>query len=140
MIKNNFPYVEFITVLNFYFYELKEIISNEYRSVCENYKLIGLEGEYTSFIVQLETELDLLDHILGCFNCIENLLEFTKGVLNPNYEQFSFLISGNDNEIDPRSIIKTRINERIIQLNNLKETSICELRNLRDTLNGISKL
>lgn len=139
MIQNNLPYVEFITVLNFYFYKLKEIISNEDR-VCENFKLIGLEGEYTSFIVQLETELDLLDHILGCFNCMENLLEFTKGVLNPYYEQFSFLISGYDNEIDPKSFIKTRINERIIQLNNLKETSICELRNLRGTLNGITKL
>lgn len=126
----------FITLLNFYFYRLKQTITKEDQFPCETYKLLGLEGEYTTLIVQLETELDLLGHIQDCSNCMKNLIEFIQsGVSNPNFKQFTRLFSGYDEKTDLIIFISTRINERIKQLNNLKEDAITELMNLRDTLN-----
>ena len=124
----------FITILNFYFYRLKQTISKEDQFPCETYKLLGLEGEYTTLIVQLETELDLLGHIQDCSNCMKNLIEFIQGAPNQNFKQFTRLLSGYNEKTDLNIFINTRINERIKQLNNLKEDAITELLNLRETL------
>jgi len=67
---------------------------------------------------------------------MKNLIEFIRsGVSNPNFKQFTRLFSGYDEKTDLNIFISTRINERIKQLNNLKEDAITELMNLRDTLN-----
>ena len=124
----------FITLLNFYFYRLKQTITKEDQFPCDTYKLLGLEGEYTTLIVQLETELDLLGHIQDCSNCMKNLIEFIQGAPNPNFKQFTRLFSGYNEKTDLNIFINTRINERIKQLNNLKEDAITELLNLRETL------
>jgi len=36
---------------------------------CEGFRLLELRGEYTSFIMELETELALLRHIVDCDGC-----------------------------------------------------------------------
>ena len=64
---------------------------------------------------------------------MENLVSFAQGTPNPYYKQFTRLISGYDQKTDPNFIV-TRINERIIQLNKLREDAITELTNLQGSL------
>ena len=87
-------------------------------------------------MVQLETELDLLSHVLECSTCMENLVSLAKGTPNPGYNQFTRLVIGYDNNIDPRDFVLQRINERLGQLEKLREDAINELKNLHTTLNS----
>jgi len=65
---------------------------------------------------------------------MENLVSFAQGTPNPYYKQFTRLISGYDKKTDPNNFMVTRINERIIQLNKLREDAITELTNLQGSL------
>ncbi len=44
-------------------------ISMSFRDNCENFNLLELNGKYRSFIIDLETELNLLRHIRDCRVC-----------------------------------------------------------------------
>ena len=111
------------------------IKTNE-KSPCETNILIGLQGEYTKLVVQLETEIDLLTHVLECSTCMGNLISLAKGTPNPSYKQFTRLISGYDKKTDPKAFIVKRINIRLGQLEKLREDAISELKNLHNTLNS----
>jgi len=40
---------------------------------CEKLSLLSLEGEYISFLVELENERTLLEHLLSCGKCMGSL-------------------------------------------------------------------
>ena len=45
---------------------------------CEKLSLLSLEGEYISFLVELENERTLLEHLLSCEKCMGSLRGYLK--------------------------------------------------------------
>lgn len=46
---------------------------------CEEFRLHELKGEYASFILDLESEANLLEHVLGCKRCRDRIRRLIEG-------------------------------------------------------------
>ena len=46
---------------------------------CEEFRLHELKGEYASFILDLESEATLLEHVLGCKRCRDRIRRLIEG-------------------------------------------------------------
>jgi hypothetical protein len=46
---------------------------------CEEFRLHELKGEYASFILDLESEANLLEHVLGCKRCRDSIRRLIEG-------------------------------------------------------------
>jgi len=103
---------------------------------CETMKLLGLEGEYLSFLLDMEVELGLLRHVLGCNVCLGTIKERISGEgkneLGTIGELFNDAIGVNVVDLD--ELVERRINQRIEQLECLKEDADLELEDLRRNL------
>ena len=103
---------------------------------CEAMRLLGLEGEYLSFLLDMEVELGLLRHVLGCNVCLRTIKVRISGEgkieLGPIGELFDDAIGVNVMELG--DLVERRINQRIEQLERLKEDAGLELEDLRRNL------
>jgi hypothetical protein len=103
---------------------------------CETMRLLGLEGEYLSFLLDMEVELGLLRHVLGCNMCLRTIKERISGegksALGAIGELFDDAIGVNVMELG--DLVERRINQRIEQLERLKEDAGLELEDLRRNL------
>jgi len=103
---------------------------------CEAMKLLGLEGEYLSFLLDMEVELGLLRHVLGCNMCLGTIKERMsgegKGELGTIGELFDDVMGVNVVDID--ELVERRISQRIEQLERLKVDADLELEDLRRNL------
>ena len=103
---------------------------------CEAMKLLGLEGEYLSFLLDMEVELGLLRHVLGCNVCLGTIKERISGEgkneLGTIGELFNDAIGVNVVDLD--ELVERRIRQRIEQLERLKEDADLELEDLRRNL------
>jgi hypothetical protein len=103
---------------------------------CEAMKLLGLEGEYLSFLLDMEVELGLLRHVLGCNMCLGTIKERISGEgkseLGTISELFDDAIGVNVLELD--ELVERRIRQRVEQLERLREDADLELENLRENL------
>lgn len=46
---------------------------------CEEFRLHELKGEYASFILDLKSEANLLEHVLGCKRCRDRIRRLIEG-------------------------------------------------------------
>jgi hypothetical protein len=103
---------------------------------CETMKLLGLEGEYLSFLLDMEVELGLLRHVLGCDECQRTIRERIsgegKGEIGTIGKLFDDAIGVNVVDLD--ELVERRISQRIEQLERLKEDADLELADLRRNL------
>ena len=103
---------------------------------CEAMKLLGIEGEYLSFLLDMEVELGLLRHVLGCNVCLgtikERISEEGKGELGSIGVLFDDVTGVNVVDLD--ELVVRRISQRIEQLERLKEDADLELEDLRRNL------
>ena len=98
---------------------------------CEDFRLLALEGEYTSFMVQLEAERALLEHLLECQFCRVNLRKMIEGEFNPAFRSLSALFRTDEKVLDIDSFIDDRLNERLGRLEELFEDARSELMSLK---------
>ena len=103
---------------------------------CEAMRLLGLEGEYLSFLLDMEVELGLLRHVLGCDVCLVTIKEGISGdgkrALGAIGVLFDDAIGVNVMELG--DLVERRMNQRIEQLERLKEDAGLELEDLRRNL------
>jgi hypothetical protein len=103
---------------------------------CEAMRLLGLEGEYLAFLLDMEVELGLIRHVLGCDMCLRTIKERISGEGNGELgaigELFDDVIASN--VVDLEELVERRIRQRIEQLERLKEDADLELEDLRRNL------
>ena len=103
---------------------------------CEAMKLLGIEGEYLSFLLDMEVELGLLRHVLECNVCLGTIKERISGErkdeLGTISELFDDAMGVNVVELD--ELVERRISQRIEQLERLKEDADLEIEDLRRNL------
>lgn len=103
---------------------------------CETMRLLGLEGEYLSFLLDVEVELGLLHHVLGCEACLEAIKGRISGDgecdLGTIGELFDDLEASSVVELD--EVVERIICERIELLGRLREDADLELESLRENL------
>ena len=106
---------------------------------CEAIKLLGLEGEYISFLLGVESEIRLLNHVLGCDECRRSIVKHISGEkpfeLGPLDGLFSPMDGMPLNEI--RELIEQRAKQRIEQLEGLRGDAELELNDLRRNLKDL---
>ena len=103
---------------------------------CETMKLLGLEGEYLSFLLDMEVELGLLRHVLGCNLCLRTIKERISGDEKSELGAIGELFDDamGVNVVDLDELVERRISQRIEQLERLKEDADLELGDLRLSL------
>ncbi len=103
---------------------------------CEAMKLLGLEGEYLSFLLDMEVELGLLRHVLGCNTCLGTVKERISGDGNGELGAIGELFDDamGVNVVGLGELVERRINQRIEQLERLKVDADLELEDLRRNL------
>jgi hypothetical protein len=113
---------------------------------CEPLWLLHMEADYIGFMVSIETEIRLLEHIGSCISCMNKLSEVSNKVRDPTdelEELFSVdlpekLADKPDSEDCPRrddfhdadSCIKARIGWRVKKLKKLLSNAELELGHL----------
>lgn len=103
---------------------------------CETMRLLGLEGEYLSFLLDTEVELGLLRHVLGCDACHETVKELISGDGQSDLGTIGKLfddVTGVD-FVELGDLVERRIGQRIEQLERLREDAGLELEDLRRNL------
>ena len=99
-------------------------------------KLLGLEGEYLSFLLDMEVELGRLRHVLGCDMCLVTVKEGISGAgkveLGPIGELF--VDATGVDVVELGDLVERRIGQRIEQLERLREDAGLELEDLRRNL------
>ncbi len=103
---------------------------------CETMKLLGLEGEYLSFLLDMEVELGLLRHVLGCDECHRTIRERISGDGRSELGAIGVLFDDaiGVNVVDLDELVERRIRQRIEQLERLKVDADLELGDLRRNL------
>ena len=103
---------------------------------CEAMRLLGLEGEYLSFIQGTETELGLLRHVLECDGCLRAVKDGVRGVGSGDLGDFGRLFDDvvGVEVADLEGLIVRRICQRIEQLERLRGDAVLELGDLRANL------
>lgn len=98
--------------------------------------LLGLEGEYLSFIMDMEVELGLLRHVLGCGTCRGVIKGRISGEaeteLGPIGDLFEDAMGASVADLD--EFVERRIVQRIGQLERLMGDADLELEDLRRSL------
>ena len=106
---------------------------------CEALKLLGLEGEYASFLLGVESEMRLLSHVLVCEECRRGIAEHISGArtleLGALDELFSPLRGAPLDEVD--AFIERRAKRRIEQLEAIRGDAELELEDLRRNLKAL---
>ncbi len=103
---------------------------------CEAMRLLGLEGEYLSFLLDMEVELGLLRHVLGCNTCLRTVKERISGAGKSELGTIGELFDDamGVNVVDLDELVERRISQRIEQLERLKVDADLELEDLRRNL------
>ena len=103
---------------------------------CEAMRLLGLEGEYLSFLLDMEVELGLLRHVLGCSMCLETIKGQISGEGESDLGTIGELFDDamGVNVVDLDDLVERRISQRIEQLERLKKDADLELEDLRRNL------
>ena len=103
---------------------------------CEAIKLLGLEGEYISFLLGTETEIRLLSHVLECEECRRSIVKHISGEkpleLGPLDELFSPIRGTPPNQI--QGLVEQRAKRRIEHLESIRGDAELELNDLRKNL------
>ncbi len=113
---------------------------------CEQLWLLHMEADYIGFMVSIETEIRLLEHIGSCHTCMDKITEVSNQIRDPADEleelftvELSERLSGTPNSEDcPRrndfpdvdSYIKARIDWRVKKLKKLLSDAELELSHL----------
>jgi len=102
----------------------------------ETMRLLGLEGEYLSFLLDIEVELGLLRHVLGCGECLGTVKERLSGEAWSDLGRVGRLFDDvkASNGVDLDDLIDGRLSRRIEQLEQLREDADLELGSLREDL------
>lgn len=108
---------------------------------CEKIEMLRLEGRYLKFIVETHTELNLLEHVEECEDCIEEILRAVEKD-EPLADYGNLFQKEVDNEIVPQwgeyknpvNFIDARIQWRKRRLQELMKNAELELGNIRDRL------
>jgi hypothetical protein len=121
--------------------------------LCEVFRLLELRGEYTSFIVDLESELSSLRHIMECKLCGEEAKLMVNRVGGED-TWWSNLFSGTLPELlgdehvsvepcprlgdygDLEAFIAARVSWRIQRVEGIRGDAEIELADLKDRLSG----
>ena len=105
----------------------------EWTERCETLNLLALEGEYASFIADIENEIATLEHIRACETCRTSITETTAGTRAPNENTWIRLLKerGDDGPDEP---VDDRIRQRIEKLREIRADAELELNDLRERL------
>jgi len=102
--------------------------------------LLGLEGEYLAFILDMEVELGLLRHILACGVCREEIKGRITGEeeteLGPLGDLFEDAMKASVADLD--EFVGRRIAQRIGRLERLMGDADLELEDLRGNLAALN--
>ena len=110
---------------------------------CETLNLLKIEGSYLKFIVEIITELNLLEHIETCNACKTNLVEtvekdqFVTALGNlflKHYEEKTIPQFKNYN--DTKNYVDARIQWRKLKLNEILKNANIELKDLRSKIDS----
>jgi hypothetical protein len=124
-----------------------------FRDICENFSLLELSGKYSSFIIDLETELILLRHIRECIICQdvvkkiilqeevgdkwwENLFSETLPKAIGEEQPFVEPCPHREDYNNLDSFIKARIKWRIQRVETIKEDAKIELSDIQNRLDA----
>jgi len=105
----------------------------EWTERCETLNLLTLEGEYASFIADIENEIATLKHIQACETCRKSITEKTGDTQTPAENRWRRLFTRGDDE-EPDGFIDERIRERVERLRGIRADAELELNDLRERL------
>lgn len=108
---------------------------------CDKVNLLKLQGQYLGFIIQEQTELEILDHIANCEECRQEIIDavkneeplpdygnlFQRDLANPTVPKFS-------DYDETENFIDARIQWRRNKVKELMEEAEIELKDLETRL------
>jgi hypothetical protein len=106
---------------------------SEWADKCNVLDLLSLEGEYISFITELENEIAILEHLQSCETCRTSIRETTRNNRTATENPWSMLFSNEGNEGFEESI-DVRIHLRLEKLRGIRADAVIELTDLRERL------
>jgi hypothetical protein len=105
----------------------------EWADRCDVLDLLSLEGEYISFITDLENEIDILEHLRSCETCRTSIMETTRNNRAATENPWIMLFSNGEEEGFEDSI-DARIRRRLGKLRGIRADAVIELTDLRERL------
>jgi hypothetical protein len=106
---------------------------SEWADRCDVLDLLSLEGEYISFITDLENEITILEHLQSCQTCRTSIRETTRNNRAATENLWSMLLS-NEGEEGFEEPIDARIRLRLGKLRGIRADAVIELTDLRERL------
>jgi hypothetical protein len=100
---------------------------------CDVLDLLSLEGEYLSFITDLENEIAILEHLQSCETCRTSIRETARNDRAATENPWSMLLSNGVEEVFEESI-DVRIRLRLGKLRGIRADAVIELTDLRERL------
>lgn len=110
---------------------------------CETLHLLALEAQYLSFILDIEKEIRVLEHIIVCTNCFDS----AKQLINEDFDDdwvrlfskcsFELIRTSRpryEDYEDHESFVSARISWRLEKLQSLAVDAEVELKNLQEEL------
>ena len=104
----------------------------EWTDRCNILDLLSLEGEYISFITDLENEIAILEHLRSCEACRTSIMETTRNDRAATENPWSMLLSNGGEE--GLESIDARIRLRLGKLRGIRADAVIELTDLRERL------
>jgi len=106
---------------------------------CEELDLLRLEGRYMGFIVETNTELNVLEHVMRCAFCMARLLRSVEGGedapgLGGIFQRDNAEDGAPEYTGDPEAFIDARVKWRKSRLERLLSEAEAELESLRGRL------
>ena len=98
---------------------------------CDVLDLLSLEGEYVSFITDLENEITILEHLQSCEVCRTSIRETTRDNRAATENPWSMLFSNEGDEGFEESL-DAMIRLRLGKLRGIRADAMIELTDLRE--------
>jgi hypothetical protein len=105
----------------------------EWADRCDVLDLLSIEGEYISFITDLENEITILEHLQSCETCRTSIMETTRNNRAATENPWNMLLSNEGEEVFEESI-DARIRLRLGKLRGIRADAVIELTDLRERL------
>lgn len=105
----------------------------EWADRCNVLDLLSLEGEFISFITDLENEIAILEHLQSCETCRTSIKETMRNNRAATENPWSMLLS-KEGEEGLEESIDARIRLRLGKLRGIRADAVIELTDLRERL------